>query len=146
MLSTRLFSSVPAPRSCFGRLLKTPSRQRALIGDIFNLETKPNGKLFFQSSYAVTHFLKNNPHAHIRQFFLPIKRMDSIGRNGSSGVRTQDFPVMSRNLLPTEISFLSSKDEEPMFIFATVAVLNRQLQQRLKPPGTFERSFSSPLR
>nr|DAF43396.1 MAG TPA: hypothetical protein [Siphoviridae sp. ctEJG5] len=53
MLSTRLFSSVPVPRSCFGGLflkglLETPCRQRALIGDIFNSETEPNGKLLFQ--------------------------------------------------------------------------------------------------
>ena len=103
MRSTRLFSSVPVPRSCFGGLflkclLKTPCRQRALIGDIFNSETEPNGKLFFHSGYAVTYLLKNNPHTHIRQFFLSIKRMDSFGRNGSSGARTQDRPVMSRLL------------------------------------------------
>ena len=150
MLSTRLFSSVPVPRSCFGGLflkclLKTPCRQRALIGDIFNSETEPNGKLFFHSGYAVTYLPKNNPHTHIRQFFLSTKRMGSFGRNGSSGIRTQDRPVMSRLLWPTELSFLSSKKIQgrcDICLFTTVAVLDRQLQQRLKPPGTFDCSFS----
>ena len=150
MLSTRLFSSVPVPRSCFGGLflkclLKTPCRQRALIGDIFNSETEPNGKLFFHSGYAVTYLPKNNPHTHIRQFFLSTKRMDSFGRNGSSGVRTQDWPVMSRLLWPTELSFLSSKKIQgrcDICLFTTVAVLDHQPQQRLKPPGTFDCSFS----
>ena len=150
MISTRLFSSVPVPRSCFGGLflkglLKTPCRQRALIGDISNSETEPNGKLLFQSSYAVTHFLKSNPRTLIRQFFLPIKRMDSFGRNGSSGIRTQDRPVMSRLLWPTELSFLSSKKIQgrcDICLFTTVAVLDHQPQQRLKPPGTFDCSFS----
>ena len=150
MLSTRLFSSVPVPRSCFGGLflkclLKTPCRQRALIGDIFNSETEPNGKLFFHSGYAVTYLLKNNPHTHIRQFFLSIKRMDSFGRNGSSGARTQDRPVMSRLLWPTELNFLSSKKIQgrcEICLFTTVAVLDHQPQQRLKPPGTFDCSFS----
>lgn len=150
MLSTRLFSSVPVPRSCFGGLflkclLKTPCRQRALIGDIFNSETEPNGKLFFHSGYAVTYLLKNNPHTHIRQFFLSTKRMDSFGRNGSSGIRTQGRPVMSRLLWPTELSFLSSKKIQgrcDICLFTTVAVLDHQLQQRLKPPGTFDSSFN----
>ena len=103
------------------------------------------GSCFFKSGYAVTYLLKNNPHTHIRQFFLSTKRMDSFGRNGSSGVRTQDRPVMSRLLWPTELSFLSSKKIQSrcdICLFTTVAVLDHQPQQRLKPPGTFDCSFS----
>lgn len=74
----------------------------------FNSETVPNGELSSIEQAVPLHtFHKNNPHTLIQQFFLSIKRIDSIWKKWKLQDSNLWLVGYEPTVLPTELSFLS---------------------------------------